>query len=113
MSDTLSIDPAPVSHEVANPLDKYRSQPKQLARWLLESRDTLREKYQGLKVEARRLKVRVSDSPRVGTTGGSKQKLPHDKCERCKPKWNDSLPCWNSQRTAARSKKKVNSHPVR
>ena len=28
---------------------------------LLESRDTLREKYQGLKVELKRLKVRVSD----------------------------------------------------
>jgi archaellum component FlaC len=42
-------------------LEKYRSPPKQLARWLLESRDTLREKYQGLKVELKRLKVRVSD----------------------------------------------------
>ena len=40
-------------------LEKYRSRPRQLARWLLESRDTLRAKYQGLKVELNRLKVRV------------------------------------------------------
>jgi hypothetical protein len=33
----------------------------QLARWLLESRDTLRRKYRDLKVESKRLKVRVND----------------------------------------------------
>lgn len=42
-------------------LDQYRSRPKQLARWLLASRDTLRVKYQALKVEEKRLKVRVAD----------------------------------------------------
>ena len=61
MSNAVSIDPAPASGAGDNPLEKYRSRPKQLARWLLESRDTLREKYQGLKVELKRLKVRVSD----------------------------------------------------
>jgi hypothetical protein len=61
MSNAVSGDPTLVSDEGDNPLEKYRSRPKQLARWLLESRDTLREKYQGLKVELKRLKVRVSD----------------------------------------------------
>ena len=61
MSNALSVDPMPTSDEGDNSLEKYRSRPKQLARWLLESRDTLREKYQGLKVELKRLKVRVSD----------------------------------------------------
>jgi hypothetical protein len=61
MSNAVSVAPGLASDEGDNPLDKYRSRPKQLARWLLESRDTLREKYQGLKVELNRLKVRVSD----------------------------------------------------
>ena len=64
MSNAVSIDPAPASGDEDNPLEKYRSRPKQLARWLLESRDTLRRKYQGLKVESKRLKVRVSDVTR-------------------------------------------------
>ena len=42
-------------------LEAYRSRPRQLARWLLESRDTLRRKYRALKAESKRLKVRVSD----------------------------------------------------
>ena len=61
MSNAVAVDPTLASDEGDNPLDKYRSRPKQLARWLLESRDTLRVKYQGLKVELKRLKVRVSD----------------------------------------------------
>ena len=61
MSNAVSIDSTLVSGEDDNPVEKYRSRPKQLARWLLESRDALREKYQGLKVESKRLKVRVSD----------------------------------------------------
>lgn len=44
-----------------NALEAYRSRPRQLARWLLESRDTLRRKYRELKVESKRLKVRVND----------------------------------------------------
>ena len=50
--------------EEENLFDKYRSRPKQLARWLLESRDTLREKYQKLKADCKRLTVRVSDVSR-------------------------------------------------
>jgi len=42
-------------------LDDYRSRPKQLARWLLISRDQLRDKYRETKVELNRHKVRVSD----------------------------------------------------
>ena len=61
MSNAVSVDPTLASDEGDNPLEQYRSRPKQLARWLLESRDTLRKKYQGLKVELNRLKVRVSD----------------------------------------------------
>ena len=61
MSNAVSIDSMLVSDEGDTPMEKYRSRPKQLARWLLESRDALREKYQGLKVESKRLKVRVSD----------------------------------------------------
>lgn len=61
MSSTESIDTTLACDEGDNRLEKYRSRPKQLARWLLESRDTLREKYQALKVELKRLKVRVSD----------------------------------------------------
>ncbi len=60
MSDTVSIDPT-LPSEGDHPLDKYRSRPRQLATWLLASRDALREKYQALKVESKRLKVRVSD----------------------------------------------------
>jgi len=61
MSNSMSVDPVLTSGEGGTRLENYRSRPKQLARWLLESRDTLREKYQGLKVELKRLKVRVSD----------------------------------------------------
>ena len=60
MTDTISIDPT-LASEGDNPLDKYRSRPRQLATWLLASRDALRGKYQGLKIESKRLKVRISD----------------------------------------------------
>ncbi len=42
-------------------LDKYRSRPKQLARWLLQSRDKLKAKYRAVRVELKRLRVRVAD----------------------------------------------------
>ena len=61
MSNTVPIDPTLVCDEGGPPLDEYRSRPRQLARWLLESRDTLREKYRSLKVDLKRLTVRVSD----------------------------------------------------
>jgi methyl-accepting chemotaxis protein len=60
MSDTISVEPT-LASEGDHPLDKYRSRPRQLATWLLASRDALREKYQELKVESKRLKVRISD----------------------------------------------------
>ena len=50
--------------EEENLFDKYRSRPKQLARWLLESRDTLRAKYQKLKADWKRLTIRVNDVSR-------------------------------------------------
>ena len=61
MSNAVRIDPTLVSDEGDSPLERYRSRPRQLARWLLESRDTLREKYRSLKVDLKRLTVRVSD----------------------------------------------------
>jgi chromosome segregation ATPase len=61
MSDAVSIDPTLISDEGGPLLEKYRSRPRQLARWLLESRDTLREKYQSVKIDVKGLKVRVSD----------------------------------------------------
>ena len=61
MSDAVVVDPTLTCDASESPLGEYRSRPKQLARWLLESRDRLREKYQGLQVELKRLKVRVSD----------------------------------------------------
>ena len=64
MSNALRIDATLVFDEGDNPLEKYRSRPRQLARWLLESRNTLREKYQSLRVQLKRLKVRVGDVTR-------------------------------------------------
>lgn len=60
MLDELVFDRRP-DFEVNSPLDEYRSRPKQLARWLLESRDALRQKYREVKVELKRFKVRVHD----------------------------------------------------
>jgi hypothetical protein len=42
-------------------LDAYRSRPKQLARWLLISREKVKAKYRAAKVELNRVKVRVAD----------------------------------------------------
>ena len=61
MSNALSTV---ANGEEENLFDKYRSRPKQLARWLLESRNTLRAKYQELKVDWKRLTVRVNDVSR-------------------------------------------------
>lgn len=60
MSEAVAIVGTEAS-EVEKRLDNYRSRPRQLARWLLLSRDALRAKYQALKAEMKRLKVRVSD----------------------------------------------------
>ena len=61
MYNAVGIDPTLGSDEGDAALEKYRSRPLQLARWLLESRDTLRKKYQTVKVDSKRLNVRVSD----------------------------------------------------
>lgn len=58
-STTVAVDLTVISD--GGDLEEYRSRPKQLARWLLESRDTLRGKYRQLKVDSKRLKVRVHD----------------------------------------------------
>jgi hypothetical protein len=42
-------------------LDDYRSRPKQLARWLLISREQVKAKYRAARVELNRVKVRVAD----------------------------------------------------
>lgn len=60
MSD-FSLPDEPAADGSVDPFEKYRSRPKQLARWLLQSRDKLRAKYQALKAEWKRLKVRVAD----------------------------------------------------
>ena len=60
MSDFVLPDEPAVDGSV-DLFEEYRSRPKQLARWLLQSRDKLRAKYQTLKVEWKRLKVRVAD----------------------------------------------------
>jgi hypothetical protein len=58
----MSTITAPVDAGVViDGLEAYQSRPMQLARWLLESRNTLRRKYRALKVESKRLKVRVND----------------------------------------------------
>ena len=42
-------------------LDDYTSRPKQLARWLLISRDQVKAKYRAAKIELNRVNVRVAD----------------------------------------------------
>jgi hypothetical protein len=61
MCNAAPSDATLVSDEDFRLLEKYRSRPRQLARWLLESRNRLRAKYRCVKVELKRLKVRVSD----------------------------------------------------
>ena len=47
--------------DVQRRLDEYTSRPKQLARWLLISRDQIKAKYRATKVELNRVNVRVAD----------------------------------------------------
>ena len=53
--------PEQETDDVRRRLDAYASRPKQLARWLLISRDQVKAKYQAAKVELNRLNVRVAD----------------------------------------------------
>ncbi len=112
MSNSVSVDPALAFDEGDNPLENYRSRPKQLARWLLESRDTLREKYQGLKVELKRLKVRVND---VGKSRDNwrRQAETSDQQVRAMKAEVERLTALLEQATDSGSQKQVNCHPVR
>jgi hypothetical protein len=55
------ILPEQETDDVRRRLDAYASRPKQLARWLLISRDQVKAKYQAAKVELNRANVRVAD----------------------------------------------------
>jgi chromosome segregation ATPase len=112
MSISVTVDPMLVSHEGVNPLEKYRSRPKQLARWLLESRDTLREKYQGLKVQLNRLKVRVSDVTK-SRDNWRQQAEASDQQVRAMKAEVERLAALVEQASDSGSQKKVNCHSVR
>lgn len=110
MSETVSIGPT-LASEGDNALGKYRSRPRQLARWLLASRDALREKYQALKVESKRLKVRIHDlvksrdNWRQRAEGLDQQlRAMQAEVERLTAKLEQAGDC---------GPKKVNCHPVR
>lgn len=45
----------------ANIWDRFRSRPRVLAQWLLESRENWKQKHAKVKQEVKRLKVRVAD----------------------------------------------------
>lgn len=112
MSNSVSVDPTLASDEGDNPLENYRSRPKQLARWLLESRDTLREKYQGLKVESKRLKVRVSDVTKSRDNWRQQAEASDQQVQAMKAEV-ERLVALLEQAGDSGSQKKVNCHPVR
>ncbi len=112
MSNAVSIDPTPASDEPDNPLERYRSRPKQLARWLLESRDTLRVKYQGLKVELKRLKVRISDLAK-SRDNWRQQAEASDQQVRAMKAEVERLAALLEQAADSGAPKKTNCHPVR
>lgn len=112
MSNAVSIDPTPGSDDADNPLEKYRSRPKQLARWLLESRDTLRVKYQGLKVELKRLKVRVSDLAKSRDNWRQQAEASELQLRAMKAEV-ERLAALVEQADDSGSQKKVSRHPVR
>jgi phage shock protein A len=58
MSEVLSIKEA---DEVDRFWGRFRSTPKKLARWLFESREKWKSKYQALKVQLKRFQVQLSD----------------------------------------------------
>ena len=90
--------------------DQYRSRPKQLARWLLESRDTLRAKYQKLKADCKRLTVRVNDVSRSRDNWKQRAEVSDNKCRRCKRKSSDSPLCSSKEPTL--TKKKLTAPPT-
>jgi hypothetical protein len=112
MSKALSTDRTQASDEGDNPVEKYRSRPKQLARWLLESRDTLRAKYQGVKVELKRLKVRVSDVSKSRDNWRQRAEMSDQRVEVIKAEV-ERLTALLEPAGDDGSQKKVNHHPVR
>ena len=59
----MSSTTLPVDSTVVFDGEAYRSRPKQLARWLLESRNRLRRKYREVKVESKRLNAALPETP--------------------------------------------------
>ncbi len=53
--------PEQETDDLQRKLDAYASRPRQLARWLLMSRNQVKMKYRAAKVELNRVKVRVAD----------------------------------------------------
>ena len=58
MSEVFSTKEA---DEVDRFWDGFRSTPRKLARWLFESREKWKRKYQDLKVQMKRFQVQLSD----------------------------------------------------
>jgi len=111
MSNAASIDSMVASDMEVDSLEKYRSRPRQLARWLLESRDTLRAKYQGLKVELNRLKVRIRDLAKSRDNWRQRADAADQQVHAMKAEV-ERIAALLEQATDAGSQKKVNSHPV-
>lgn len=110
MSDAVSIDPTPAS-EGDNALNKYRSRPRQLARWLLASRDALREKYQVLKVESKRLKVRINDLVKSRDNWRQRAEFSDQQLRAMKAEVERLTA--KLEQAGDSSSKKMNGHPVR
>lgn len=112
MSDARSADHTLSPDGGDKLLEQYRSRPKQLARWLLESRDTLREKYQGLKIDSKRLKVRVTDVTK-SRDNWKQQAETSDQQLRAMKAEVERLTALLEQTTDSGSPKKTNSPSVR
>jgi chromosome segregation ATPase len=112
MSNVELIDQSQAADDGDSRLDQYRSRPKQLARWLLESRDALRAKYQGIKVELKRLKVRVSDVTKSRDRWRQRAETSDQQVRAMKAEV-ERLRALLEQAADDRFQKKVNQRPVR
>ena len=113
MFNVAPIDATLVSDEDSRLLDKYRSRPRQLARWLLESRNRLREKYQGVKVELKRLKVRVSDLTKSRENWRQRAEASEQQVLVMKAEVERLAALLEQSPDSGSCQKKVNSRPVR
>ena len=113
MSNALRMDHTLVFDEGDNPLEKYSSRPRQLARWLLESRNKLREKYQSLRVELKRLKVRVSDVTRSRDSWRQQAEESEQQVRAMKAEVERLATLLEQAPDSGLLQKKVNSRPVR